>query len=187
MGKAGTLNIPTIVTTNYIEKVVFRIGRGWSAILSRTLISSNVTAWTTHDPELATPAMPVDVSGAILAISGTVPLSSTIQVAQGKLFNLAEMGLLVVYDARFKDAKIYGHIGGYETPNVAPKVFNHSRTAESCFNCPRCEAPVVAGQLICFFCSTIYLFEGKDRLYSPLLREFVEVGPPEKRLKSDCQ
>ena len=39
MGKAGTLSIPTIVTTNYIEKVVFRIGRGWSSILTRTLIS----------------------------------------------------------------------------------------------------------------------------------------------------
>ena len=68
--------------------------------------------------------MPVDVSGAIHAASGTVPLSSTLQIAQSQLFNLAEVGLLVVYDARFKDAKIYGHIGGYEMPDAAPRVFN---------------------------------------------------------------
>ena len=121
-------------------------------------------------------------------MSGAVPVGEEIiayansqQIRPGQIFNLSDLGLLVVYDARFKDSKIYGFIGGSEKLSPTKAVFNHTRTAESCFNCPRCEAPVVAGQLICFSCSTIYLFEGRDRLYSPILREFVEVMPKTKR------
>ena len=168
MGKAGTLSIPTIVTTTYIEKVVFRIGRGWSSILSRTLISSTATAWVTRDPEIDPIGPPPNASGAVLVGEESVAFANSLQIRPGQVFNLSDLGLLVVYDARFKDSKIYGYIGGYERPNPTSTVLNHSRTAESCFNCPRCEAPAIAGQLICFSCSTIYLFEGRDRFYSPM-------------------
>jgi hypothetical protein len=161
--------------------VVFRIGRGWSSILTRTLISRTATAWVTRDPEIDPIGPPPNASGAVPADEENVPFSNSLQIRPGQVFNLSDLGLLVVYDARFKDSKIYGFIGGYERPNPPSTVLNHSRTAESCFNCPRCEAPVVAGQLICFSCSTIYLFEGRDRLYSPMLREFVEVVPPKNR------
>ena len=71
-------------------------------------------------------------------------------VAQDKLFIWSETRLLVVYDLRFQDAKIYGYIGGHDRLVVETAQYRHSRTAEKCFDCPRCGMPVVAGQLICF-------------------------------------
>jgi hypothetical protein len=150
MGKNSTLNIPTVITTSYIEKVVFRIGRGWSTILTRTLRSNTATAWVTHEPENDPIGPPPIASGDFLVGEGSVAFANALLIRPGQIFNLSDLGLLVVYDARFKDSKIYGFIGGSEKPDTTKAVFNHTRTAESCFNCPRCEAPVVAGQLICF-------------------------------------
>ena len=128
MGKNSTLNIPTVITTAYIEKVVFRIGRGWSTILTRTLTSNTATAWVTRDPENDPIGPPPIASGAVSVGEESVAFSNALLIRPGQIFNLSDLGLLVVYDARFKDSKIYGFIGGCEKPDSTQAVFNHSRT-----------------------------------------------------------
>ena len=42
---------------------------------------------------------------------------------------------------------------------------------------PNMEHPMRGGQLVCLRCSVVFLFEGRGRLYSPILKEVIGMLP----------
>ena len=129
-GSSGTINVASHIATSYIEKIVYRMQSAQAAIIQRSIDPSTPTLAQARSER---PSHSGSSMGHLSGVDPTARLRP--DLSQGLDFTLQDNRLLVIYDSRFVEAKIYGYVGGADI-EVDPLLKSpNRRSATQCFYC----------------------------------------------------
>jgi hypothetical protein len=146
MGDTGTINVPTVVSPMYFEKVVSKI-----AVTNLDLQFEG--AHVPQGGDVTAPSSNVDHLDFDLA-----------EGYQSECFHLSpQHNVIVIFHHEFRNKKIYGYVGGREQIQIRPLPMMSAPLIDLTTECPQCGTVVCGGQLLCFSCHAIFcLLEQHD-------------------------